>query len=201
MGATTLISVGGIVLAGPGSEWFWAMLQFLALAITLVVVFRQLRAARSSNEFAQVREVETEFYSARMTRVRLSLYEDLRDRQVSDGLPDAALEALNWYDNLGYLVTAGHVSARWFYMSWGNSIQMEWWLLAPYIARERLSAPVEPDLHGSFERLAGGMRELDLQEGRAVSFEESDRARLIDGFVRVLRSRLRFAAEPEIPRG
>jgi hypothetical protein len=32
---------------GPASEWFWAALQFTALAITFIAIYRQLQTARS----------------------------------------------------------------------------------------------------------------------------------------------------------
>ena len=42
-----LINSDGLAFFGPGSERFWVMLQFLALAITFVAIFRQLRAQRA----------------------------------------------------------------------------------------------------------------------------------------------------------
>ena len=40
----TLINTDGLALIGPGSEWFWTMLQFTALAITFFAIYRQLQA-------------------------------------------------------------------------------------------------------------------------------------------------------------
>ena len=37
------INTDGMAFIGPGSEWFWTMLQFLALAITFYAIYRQLR--------------------------------------------------------------------------------------------------------------------------------------------------------------
>ena len=39
-----LINTDGLALIGPGSEWFWTALQFTALAITVIAIYRQLRA-------------------------------------------------------------------------------------------------------------------------------------------------------------
>lgn len=38
-----LINTNGMAFVGPGSEWFWTALQFSALAITLIAIYRQLR--------------------------------------------------------------------------------------------------------------------------------------------------------------
>ena len=34
-------------LIGPGSEWFWTMLQFVVVAGTLIAYTRQLRLSRA----------------------------------------------------------------------------------------------------------------------------------------------------------
>lgn len=39
----TFINTNGMAFIGPGSEWFWTALQFLALAITFYAIYRQLR--------------------------------------------------------------------------------------------------------------------------------------------------------------
>jgi hypothetical protein len=39
----TIINMDGLALFGPGSEWFWTMLQYIALTITFFAIYRQLR--------------------------------------------------------------------------------------------------------------------------------------------------------------
>ena len=50
----TLINTKGMAFFGPGSEWFWAALQFTALLITFVAIYRQLRITRSARAVEQV---------------------------------------------------------------------------------------------------------------------------------------------------
>ncbi|MBI2780779.1 MAG: hypothetical protein HYX55_03145 [Chloroflexi bacterium] len=38
-----LINTDGLAIFGPGSEWLWTMLQFIALGTTFVAIYRQLR--------------------------------------------------------------------------------------------------------------------------------------------------------------
>ncbi|MBI2780326.1 MAG: hypothetical protein HYX55_00840 [Chloroflexi bacterium] len=191
-----MIRLDDVVLLGPGSEWFWTFVQAIALTITFVAIYRQLRSARSAAEFEQVREIEAEFYSARLTRARLSLYEQLRGRKPEEGLPAGAIDVLCWYDNLGYLVAAGHLSADWFHASWGASIQNEWWLLEPYRACDRI-ADEDPDYGKSFERLAHRMHQLDLQRRQpAVVHEDAERPAWIERYARLLHARLAFIEAP-----
>ena len=46
-----LINTDGLAIFGPGSEWFWTMLQFTALSVTFVAIYRQLRV-----QHLQIRE-------------------------------------------------------------------------------------------------------------------------------------------------
>lgn len=191
-----MIRLDDVVLLGPGSEWFWTFVQAIALTITFVAIYRQLRSARSAAEFEQVREIEAEFYSPRLTRARLSLYEGLRGRKPEQGLPDGAIDVLCWYDNLGYLVAAGHLSAGWFHTSWGASIQNEWWLLQPYLAHDRI-ADDDPNYGTSFEGLARRMRAIDVRKGRPpIAHDEAERPAWVERYARLLRARLQFFAEP-----
>lgn len=41
-----MIGTEELALIGPGSEWFWIALQFIALAITFFAIYRQLQAQR-----------------------------------------------------------------------------------------------------------------------------------------------------------
>lgn len=190
-----LVNLDDVVLFGPGSEWLWVFVQAVALTITFVAIYRQLRAARSASEFEQVREVESEFYSPRLTRARLALYDGLRGRKPEQGLPDGAVDVLCWYDNLGYLVEAGNLSASWFHASWGASIQNEWWLLQPYLQHDR-EADNDPGYGRSFEALATRMRAIDRRKGIApVRHDEAERPAWVERYRRLLAARLRFASE------
>ena len=193
------INLDDLVVIGPGSEWFWTFVQAIALTITFVAIYRQLRAARSASEFDQVRAVEAEFYSPRLVRARLALYEGLRGRSPEQGLPDGAVDVLCWYDNLGDLVEAGHLSARWFHASWGASIQNEWWLLKPYLEHDR-AADDDPNYGKAFEALAERMHLLDVRAGlTTIQHTDVERPAWIDRYVRLLQARMRFVGSEPSP--
>jgi len=60
-----LVNTDGLVLFGPGSEWFWSMAQFVVVAVTLVGIYSQLRIARSADASAQRAEMEKKWESPR----------------------------------------------------------------------------------------------------------------------------------------
>ncbi len=85
-----LINLNGLALIGPGSEWFWSMLQFVIVAITLYAIFRQVRLQASAAAIEQVEALYREWNSERMARNRLIVLEALRDGVDPANIPRSA---------------------------------------------------------------------------------------------------------------
>src|SRR6185503_12478119 len=68
----TIFNLDGAVLFGPGSEWLWIFAQFLALAITGLAIYRQLRAQAWANQLAIFSRFGDDFNSENMIRTKLS---------------------------------------------------------------------------------------------------------------------------------
>ncbi|MBA3687727.1 MAG: hypothetical protein H0W81_02650 [Chloroflexi bacterium] len=68
----TVINRDG-ALIGPGSEWFWAMAQFVVVTITLLAIYRQVRAEGSANALQQVDSFKAHWESDQMRRIRLQI--------------------------------------------------------------------------------------------------------------------------------
>ena len=67
-----MLDTEGLVLMGPGSEWFWSMLQFVIVAASLLGIYYQFRLQRAANAFAQIDAFEHEWYSEALARKRVS---------------------------------------------------------------------------------------------------------------------------------
>ena len=65
-----LINTNGLALIGPGSEWFWSMLQSVIVTVSLVGIYYQLRSARSANAFSQLGGLVDEWNGERLIRKR-----------------------------------------------------------------------------------------------------------------------------------
>jgi len=129
-----IINTDGLVLFGPGSEWLWFMLQFAALTVTGIAVYRQFRAQRAGNAFAQIQALEEMWSSERMRNIKLRL-----------------AEALN--GGRGYL-------ERGVLFSGSNALGVEvarWWsVLEDWVRRGQKE--YGPDEGAGFERLAAQAR-------------------------------------------
>jgi hypothetical protein len=157
----TFINLDGMAIFGPGSEWFWSMLQFALVAVTLLGIYRQLQAQRWATEVALRTELNNQWIGERMVRKELA-----SAMHVLQGRPDisaAVADIANWMETLGEINQRGLVQPEWIWNNYRVPIQGWWATLAPRLIERR---PIEGHLVWvEFERLAQKMAELDRQAG------------------------------------
>jgi hypothetical protein len=161
----TIVNTEGLTLFGSGSEWFWVMLQFVVVAITLVGIWFQLRLARSANAFAQANAIRRDWDEERLTRRRLAIYIALHDGGVDADLSSLAPPIGNFWESVASLVRAGHIDLKVVYEDMGNACELWWNLLEP--DTRRVQAQLGPDIFEHFEWLAGECRRLGRAQGIA----------------------------------
>jgi hypothetical protein len=149
-----LINTNGLALIGPGSEWFWSMLQFVVVAVTLVGIYYQLRSSQSANAFTQLGALVDEWNSERLVRKRMAVILALRDGAVQADIPSSPANAVaNYWEKVGALVRAGHIPAS--LIAEGMGFTNDWWgILAPFVRSQR-TEDANPNLWEHFEWLAG----------------------------------------------
>ena len=123
----------GLTLVGSGSEWFWSMLQFVVVAVTLVAIYVQLRQDRSANAFSQASSLREDWNGELMARRKLAHLLALRD-----DAPDAELLVLaepigNFWEHVAGLVRARHLSLPLVYKHLGSPCQTTWNILEPQV--------------------------------------------------------------------
>jgi hypothetical protein len=160
-------------LIGPGSEWFWSMLQFLIVAGTLIGLYRQLRLQSSAAAFEQLREIVQEWGSERLLRCRVELLRALRNGTDPAKLPQGVgVVLLDYWETVGLLVRNGHVSRHLVWEDFGNVCEVWWVTLGPLIklAREENG---DAGIGEHFEWLAGQMKKLDRKVAVPPVYDEA----------------------------
>jgi hypothetical protein len=165
----TFINTKGMAFIGPGSEWFWAALQFTALAITFIAIYRQLRITRSAHAVEQVEGYRRQFDNERMARYQLTILIARRDKLE---IPSAAGRAVgNYFETLGSLSQKGHLDIKllWDLLSLNTLL---WWnVLEPYVRRER--AELGERMFEDFEWLARVFVKMDRRAGQILALDET----------------------------
>ena len=113
-----------IVIWGPGSEWFWIMLQTVVVAITLVGIYFQFRLQRAANAFDQLNRMGEQWDSEPMLRARLGA---ARALAAGRDVPESSLSLIgNYWESIATLVRQGHGNEHVVAESFGNNTTI-WW--------------------------------------------------------------------------
>ena len=152
-GVVSLINTNGLVLIGPGSEWFWTALSGLVLAITFFAIYRQLRLQRSQAAIAQVTAIRAEWTSKAERHARLAALIDLEHRVPAEGMPQSAYAVANWFDRQGYLVRKGHLDLEEASSIFTDDLLFWWTTCEPYVRQDRATHELDQIL-ADFEGFA-----------------------------------------------
>ena len=157
----TLINLKGLSFFGPGSEWFWSMLQFALVAITLIGIYRQLQAQRWATEVALRTALQDQWTGERMVRTHLAAAMHVLQGQpgVSASLEDVA----NWMEGLSEDMERGLLQRDYIWSVHRIAIQGWWASMATRIMEQR--AIKGHLLWVGFENLAQEMAKLDREAG------------------------------------
>jgi hypothetical protein len=171
-----MINTDGMSFIGPGSEWFWSMLQFVIVAVTLVAIYRQVRLQASAAAIDQMAALERDWNSELLTRGRLAVLMALRDGQNPfKTVPAAVADIANFWERVGYLVRRGHVEDRLVDEYLGNSALNFWADLAPTVKSMR-EHNRDQGIYEHFEWLAGRIAEIEGTPGIHATRDEAERA-------------------------
>jgi hypothetical protein len=157
------VTTEGLTLLGAGSEWFWSMLQFVVVAVTLVGIYIQMRQARAANAFNQAAAIEREWVEERLVRRRLAMLTALRDEGPGADLTVLMQPIGNYWEQVAALVRAGHVELPVVYDALATDCRTWWSILGPSLLRYRAEVGDDTILE-HFEWLARSMERLDATQ-------------------------------------
>jgi len=181
-----IVSSQPIVLIGPGSEWLWSAISGLALIVTFVAIWRQLRAERDMSAFEQLTRLEEGWMDETLTRAKLRV---ARATQKEEAAPwGAALAVGAFCERIASLAHAGHISARAMWESNGLEFLLWWVLLEPEVRRFR----EEEGQHNAlehFEWLATQLARLSAQ-ARIQSLDSAAVSRSLARYIEAYEERL-----------
>jgi len=189
-----IVNLEGSAIFGPGSEWFWAMASFVVVVISLVGIYRQLRAQGSANAVQRIEALQGVYDSERMAYSRLALALDLRYEERSLRTYEKARPLLDFFANLGELFEAGYLSVAEISNSWGRAIQIWGALLAPTVEHQRELEGV-PDLY-DLSRLVTALHEFEAKRGTPrLRLDQPKLSELLDYAIETNTAMLRLEQE------
>jgi len=164
----TLVNLDGTSIFGAGSEWFWAMAQFVLVAASILGIYFQLRAQRASSLYEQSAAWSREWNEEPFLVSRLAALLDLESRPIEAGLPLSTDDVGGFFERLGYLIAQKHLRSADIWHSMRVGVGMWWRFMGPYLEQTRKQTG-NPALYEWFEKLELEMQRLDRKVGYTFS--------------------------------
>lgn len=186
----TIFNTSGMAIFGPGSEWLWTMAQFVALAVTGLAIFRQLRAQSWANQLAVLRLFGDEFQAEQMIRQRLRALIELAEgnRRLTPALDHVG----GWFDGLAEARYNGHIRPKYAVEQWGLVSQIYWAIVSPILPELRAA---DPGLWKTWERWLMEVRALEGKAGVVQDLSPERIARWLPETIEYYIARLRIEQE------
>lgn len=175
-----------IAVFGPGSEWFWAMAQFIVLSVTGLAIYRQLRAQGSANALQAQAALVARWNAPEMVRLRVATMMAIASGTSTQ--PVTLRLVGNFFAEMAALRTHRHLRPTDSWEIWSGQIQLWWALVLPWISEIRSK---NSGLYGEFEELAAEMAQLDL-ERHVPNFDIHDLDARVEREARALIARLQL---------
>lgn len=147
---------------GIGSEWFWAFLQFLAVALTLALIYVQVRVQTASHVVQSLSTIHARWNSESMLRSRHYVCSKwiVGDRDF-DGVAQYVAEFMEEMGN--YLrIRAVPVREMWEAQSW--YVEHYYWMFKAGMEQYRQTYKDE-NLYSQFEALFVRMNKMNRKQG------------------------------------
>jgi hypothetical protein len=186
----TVFNLDGAAIFGPGSEWLWIFAQFIALAITGLAIYRQLRAQAWANQLAIFSVYGDDFVSEKMIRTKLSALIEVAGGTRS--LTPSIDHVGQFFENVAQARFNGHMRAQFAWDEYRIPAQWYWAVFGPLVADLRKA---DPNLWNGWERWLIEVRERDRRAGKVEDFSAERTAVWIPETIAYYIDRLRIEDE------
>jgi hypothetical protein len=154
---------------GPGSEWFWAFLQFVVVALTLGVITyqvwsqtQQAKIQAAASTAGTMSLMQEKWNADTMQRMRLKICTDWKNNKKNfDGVCEFVAE---FFEELATFVKIGAISKEvmWDVQSW--NVECYWFMFADDIYRLRAEYKDE-SFYSGFEQLFDDIAQINKKLG------------------------------------
>lgn len=159
-----VVNTDHLVLIGSGSEWFWSMISGVVVAVTFILIYRQVRAQSAANALQRIETVHGRWSSTEMVLARLRVALALRDGTL-DPTDDTNIDTiLNFIDLLRGLHREGYLADAEVARMFGGPLVAWWRLLGPAIAEVR-AAEGEQKIWDGIDDLVAVVRRWEAKHG------------------------------------
>jgi hypothetical protein len=159
-----IVNTDHLVLIGSGSEWFWSMISGVVVAVTFILIYRQLRAQGAANALQRIETVHGRWSSTEMVLARLRVAIALRDGTL-DPTDDTNIDTiLNFFELLRGLHREGYLGDEEVARMFGGPL-IAWARLLESAIAEVRAAEGEQQLWDGIDDLVAVVKRWEAKHG------------------------------------
>ncbi len=147
------------------ASWFWSMAQFFAIAISLVLIYRQVRVQRQSNLLHTLVSLDNRWNSPEMLATRKKACENYLADQLRIGR--AQVDVISFFEDVGVYLERGVFDTESLWDKFSYYIEHYWAMYQPRIKEFRAEFG-DPTWYEKFEKLKTKMEQFSKKKGLMV---------------------------------
>lgn len=150
-------------LIGNDSQWFWAMAQFFAVAITLLSIWRQIHLQRMGNTLASLAQFETRWTSPEMFEARKAICTAFQDETKCS--VQSAERVACFFEEIGLYVKKKVFELDIVWELYSTYIEHYWPILESRVLDMQKE---DPTVYKSFQSLHTQIKQFSATQGTPV---------------------------------
>lgn len=163
---------------GPGSQWFWAMVSFFAVAIGLGLIYHQIRLQRQANFLHTLGEMDKRWNSKELLSARKQACSNYLSDQPRIKAEEGQI--LSFFEDVGVYLERKVFDDEAVWDNYSYYIEHYWAMYLPHINEFRAETK-DNTLYEKFQSLNQAMHDFSSKKGVATNPKSQDE---INKFIR-----------------
>jgi hypothetical protein len=152
-------------------SWFWEMAQFFAIAISLGLIYRQIRLQRQANLLQTLASLDERWNSQEMCKSRKEACTTYLDGKFKISRMQG--DVLTFFEDIGIYLERGVFDIESIWDKYGYYIEHYWAIYRPHIDEFRAETK-DNTWYEKFEYLKNKMEEHSRKRGVAITVKTQD---------------------------
>jgi len=165
-------------IVGPQSQWFWAMASFFAIAISLSLIYRQIRLQRQANLLHTLGEMNKRWNSIEMLEARKHACNNYREDKLRIRAEQGLI--LDFFEDVGVYLERKVFDVEVVWNKYSYYIEHYWPMYQPHINKFRTETK-DNTWYEKFQALNKEMTKFSSKKGTTVNSKSQDE---IEKFIR-----------------
>ena len=180
-----------VPLVGPKSAWLWSAISGIALVLTLLAIYRQVRMQQSTDAVQLVTNLRVEYNSELWVKERIECINLLLSDEPVTEYSTSVWSIVEYFDNIGALARKRHLNRRLLYSSLGGNALHWWTILTPTFEALQIENSL-PGYIDNFSWLVADIRRRQQGKGTVAAVPLTITSEHLEQMRDVLQKRLTF---------